>query len=112
MPNPVVHFEIVGQDAAKLQQFYGDLFGWKINADNPMNYGIVDNGGEGINGGIGPAQSGQGHVTVYAAVDDPQAFLDKVEQLGGKTVVGVTQIPNMGTFALVPDPEGHTAGLV
>ena len=30
MPNPVVHFEIHGEDGAKLQKFYGDAFGWKV----------------------------------------------------------------------------------
>jgi hypothetical protein len=37
MGQPVVHFEIVGSDAAKLHGFYSELFGWRINADNPMN---------------------------------------------------------------------------
>ena len=55
MGDPVIHFEVVGRDGAKLQQFYGDVFGWKIDASNPMKYGIVDNGGEGINGGVGEA---------------------------------------------------------
>ena len=41
MGAPVVHFEIYGKDASKLQSFYADLFGWEIHADNPMNYGIV-----------------------------------------------------------------------
>ena len=42
MPNPVVHFEVQSADAAKAQKFYGDLFGWHIDASNPMNYGMVD----------------------------------------------------------------------
>jgi len=62
MGNAVIHFEVVGADGAKLQQFYGDLFGWKMNTDNPMNYGIVDNGGEGINGGVGQSSNGP-HIT-------------------------------------------------
>jgi len=28
---PVVHFEIVGKDAEKLQAYYGELVGWKIH---------------------------------------------------------------------------------
>lgn len=32
MPNPVVHFEIIGQDAEALQQYYRDLFGWSLAA--------------------------------------------------------------------------------
>jgi hypothetical protein len=79
-----------------------------------MNYGIVDTdaGGKGIAGGVGPADGGNPHVTVYVEVEDPQAALDKAEQLGGKTVMGVTEIPNMVTFALFTDPEGNMVGVV
>ncbi|NIR46995.1 hypothetical protein GWO43_00740, partial [candidate division KSB1 bacterium] len=69
-------------------------------------------GNNSIGGGIGPAQEGPGHVTFYVQVDDPQAYLDKAESLGGKTLVPVTEIPNMVTFALFQDPEGHMVGLV
>lgn len=114
MGNPVVHFEVTGKDGGKLQSFYSDLFGWKIDADNPMNYGLVDtdSGGKGIAGGIGPSQSGERSLTFYVEVDDPQAALDKAEQLGGKTVMEVTSIPNMVTFALFADPEGNVVGVV
>ena len=112
MADKVVHFEVVGKDAAKLHQFYGSLFGWNVNAENPMNYGIVDAAEAGIGGGIGQAESGSGHVTFYVGVDDPQAYLDKAESLGGKTVMPVTEIPNMVTFALVADPEGNMVGVV
>ena len=114
MGAPVVHFEIIGKDSGKLISFYGELFDWKINADNPMNYGIIESQKEGtIGGGIGQSQEGQpGHVTFYAEVDDLQAYLDRVEKMGGKTIVPVTEIPNMVTFALFADPEGHVVGLV
>lgn len=53
MPNPVVHFEIKGKDAKKLQDFYGKLFQWKIDANNPIQYSLVKTGVEGgIGGGI------------------------------------------------------------
>ena len=47
MANHVVHFEILGTDGKKTQAFYGNLFGWKIDANNPMNYGLVDCGVKG-----------------------------------------------------------------
>ncbi len=112
MGQPVVHFEILGKDAKKLQDFYGSLFGWHIDASNPMNYGIVETHGEGgIGGGIGPAE-GPNQVTFYVQVDDPQAYLSKIESEGGKTIVPVTEIPDMVTFALFADPEGNVVGLV
>ena len=114
MSAPVVHFEILGKDPKKLQEFYSELFGWEINADNPMNYGLIQPvDGKGIGGGIGAAEEGAaGHVTIYAEVDDPQAYLDKVEKAGGKTIVPVTEIPDMVTFALFQDPEGNMVGIV
>jgi len=40
--NPVVHFEVTGKDGKKLQDSYSKAFGWQVNADDPMNYGIVE----------------------------------------------------------------------
>jgi hypothetical protein len=113
MPNPVVHWEILGNDPDKLQKFYAQLFGWHIDANNPMNYGIADTHSEkGINGGIGPADGSRYRVTFYIEVDDLQAFLTKAERLGGKTIMPPTEIPDLVTFAQFSDPEGNIIGLV
>jgi hypothetical protein len=45
MGAPVVHFEIMGGEGGQLEKFYSELFGWKINSNNPMKYGVVDTGG-------------------------------------------------------------------
>jgi len=112
MAAKVVHFEVLGQDDKKLQGFYSELFNWEVDANNPLNYGVVKPGGEGsIGGGIGKA-NGPNLVTFYVEVDDLQAHLDRAESLGGKTVVPVTEIPNMVTFAQFEDPEGNIIGLV
>lgn len=112
MGNPVVHWEIQSKDPKKAQKFYGDLFGWKINADNPYNYGMVESGGEGgIPGGIGGAM-GPSAVLVYTRVDDLQAYLDKAVQLGGKIAMPPTEIPGAVTMAIFTDPEGHHMGLI
>ena len=113
MPNPVVHWEVTGQDAKRLQDFYTNLFDWHVDADNPMNYGLVDTHAEGgINGGIGPTGGGPNRVTFYVQVEDLQAYLDKAESLGGKTVMGPTNIQDMVTLAIFTNPEGNTIGLV
>ncbi|MEX0800227.1 MAG: VOC family protein [Dehalococcoidia bacterium] len=113
MGSPVVHFEVTGKDGKKLQEFYSTTFGWSINADNPMSYGIVEaQEGVGIGGGISGGDGQRNQVTFYIAVDDPQAYLDRIESAGGKTIVPVTEIPNMVTFAQFADPEGNIVGLV
>ena len=112
MGKPVVHFEILGQDRVKTQGFYSSLFGWKISDDNPHEYGMVETGGEGgINGGIAKSDDGA-HVLVYVQVDDPQAYLDKAESLGGKILMPVTEIPNVVTLAQFVDPDGNRVGLI
>ena len=32
MRQPVVHFEVIGRDGAKLQSYYSELFGWQIDS--------------------------------------------------------------------------------
>ena len=113
MPNPVIHWEITGKDAPKLQQFYADLFGWNVNSDNPMNYGLVDTQTEeGINGGIANEGEAATRVTIYVQVNDLQAHLDKAESLGGKTILPPTVIPDTVTLAMFTDPEGNIMGMV
>jgi predicted enzyme related to lactoylglutathione lyase len=120
MGQPVVHFEVIGKDGEKLQRYYSDLFDWKIEADNPMNYGIVSReenlnaDGVGIGGGIGPGPEGyEGHLMFYVEVPDVEAALAKAESLGGKRLMGPDTVPGMelvlGHFS---DPEGHVVGVI
>jgi hypothetical protein len=116
MGAPVVHWEINSNNAARLQEFYSQLFGWSVNANNPMNYGLVNTGSPiGANGGIGqndPNQPAPPPVTFYVQVPDLQETLNRVVSLGGTIVMPPTEIPNMVTFALFRDPEGNTLGIV
>ena len=110
MSNPVMWFEVEGKDAKKLQDFYSKAFGWEIDADNPMNYGMVQ-AKEGIPGGVGPNSDGA-RVTIYIQVADLQEALDAVEKAGGKTVNPPMQVPNGPELAHFSDPEGNFIGLL
>ncbi len=114
MGAPVVHFEIMGGEGYELKTFYGELFGWKINSNNPMKYGIVDTGGGpgGINGGVAPANDGGKRVSIYAQVNDLQATLDRAEKLGGKTILPPTEVPGGPKLAMFADPAGNVTGLL
>jgi predicted enzyme related to lactoylglutathione lyase len=110
--NPVTHFEVLGSDAAALQRFYGEAFGWEMQDVMEGAY-YMAHPGSGIDGGVGAAQGGGGgHVTFYVEVDDPATALEKISSLGGKTVQEPMDIPNGPTIALFADPEGHLIGLV
>ena len=110
----VVHWEISSRNAKPLQDFYSNLFGWLINADNPIQYGMVDTGLKmGINGGIFQGNEKQPPgVVIYVQVEDIQAYMDKAVSLGGKVILPVTEIPNMVTYALIADIEGNMIGLI
>jgi predicted enzyme related to lactoylglutathione lyase len=110
MAGPIVHLEVTGQDGEKLQKFFSDLFGWQLNADNPMNYGtgqIADDVGI----GVGPAQDGTGAAVFYIGVDSVGDSLAKAESLGGKTMFGPMDVPGGPTIGIFTDPEGHMVGL-
>lgn len=113
MPNPVVHFEVLGKDAEALQSFYGQAFDWKLDPVMPT-YAMVATGGEGtIAGGVGATPDGsEGHVTFYVEVDDLAAALEKIEGAGGRTIQPPMDVPEGPTIALFADPEGHVIGLV
>jgi predicted enzyme related to lactoylglutathione lyase len=119
MGQPVVHFEIAGKDPAKLHEYYSELFGWEIDANNPMNYGMVaregnvNEQGVGIGGGISAGPEGYpGHVTFYVEVPDVEQALQKAESLGGSRMMGPMKPMEEVEIGLFNDPEGHTIGLV
>jgi predicted enzyme related to lactoylglutathione lyase len=113
MGAPIVHFEIMGGEGDQLERFYSELFGWTVDSNNPMDYGIVDTGGEGgINGGVGANEDGSRRVTVYAQVDDLQATLDKAESLGATTLLPPSDVPGGPRLAMFTDPAGNVTGIV
>lgn len=114
MGRAIVHFEIMGKDAVRLQKFYAELLDWKIG--EPMAemgfYGLVDGGSSGLPGGVGQDPSGAARVTIYAQVPDLQATLDQAVARGGKVVMPPTEIPGIVTMAMFADPDGNVMGLV
>ena len=124
MAQPVVHFEIIGNDPARLRRYYGDLFGWEFDTSGPVspavseagNYGFVDrittSDGGGIPGGVGGGAGYEGHVIFYVGVPDVEAALQRAESLGGKRRLGPDQSPGTGlVVGHFTDPEGRLIGL-
>jgi predicted enzyme related to lactoylglutathione lyase len=112
--NAVVHWEIQSTQPEVLHEFYSDVFGWKIDANNPMNYGMVASKGAngGIDGGIGGTQGDMtARVVVYASVSSIPPILKRIEARGGKTIMPRTDIGPV-VMAIYLDPEGNTMGLI
>lgn len=131
---PVVHFEIVGADPAKLRAFYGELFGWDFavgDASTPVvsrpgEYGFVNGtanpvpgegtGGSvpGINGGVAGGAGFRPQVLFYIGVPDVEAALRQAEALGGTRRMGPEPArPEPGALVVghFADPEGNVVGV-
>lgn len=114
MAAPVVHFELGFKDIAKAKAFYGPLLGWEFQSHGPA--AMMSNiGGPGAVG-IGGHLSSLGHephnyCVVYALVDDLASTIAQAERLGGSCLITPTEVPGMGHFAWLKDPEGNLFGL-
>lgn len=113
MAHPVMWFEVLGTDGDQLRRFYGSLFDWSFDINNPVKYGLVSTGTHGgIPGGIGTVYPGaRSWVTFYVETPDVDAALARAQELGGKIVVPRTVKPDV-TMGVFEDPEGHVIGLV
>ncbi|MEX1247918.1 MAG: VOC family protein [Anaerolineales bacterium] len=111
----IVHIEIPSKNLKKNSQFYHDLFGWKISEVPDFNYAMFDPGEDARPGGGFPPVDGNLNKTdrllIYVESNDIEADLKKAESLGGKTVMGKTEIPGQGWFGVFTDPEGNTLAL-
>jgi predicted enzyme related to lactoylglutathione lyase len=122
MAQPVVHFEIIGTEPAKLRSYFGELFGWEFDTSaqvaaavsEPGNYGFVDHDpaeGAGIPGGVGGGAAYPARVLFYVGVPDVEAALQRAERLGGQRRMGPERAPTGLVVGHFSDPEGNLIGV-
>jgi len=87
----IVWFEIPADNPQRAREFYGNLFGWKIN---PF-----------------PGAADYLHIDTAGADATVTGFCKKIEKLGGKICMARTAVPQMGYFAICEDTEGNTFGI-
>lgn len=114
-----VWFELMTTDQTAAKAFYGAVTGWgSIDAPMPgMTYTMFTAGGTPIGGlmdlpqdarkaGAPPSWIG------YVAVDDVDASAAKAKSLGGSVLVPPTDIPEVGRFAVIADPQGAALAMI
>lgn len=103
--------ELATTDVEGAKKFYGELLGWttELAPVEGMEYTLAKVGEERV-AGIMSNQCGGGeikpHWGIYITVDDVDATARKAEELGGKVLMPPTDIPNVGRFAALMDPQG------
>ena len=112
--NPIVHWELMGENADAQREFYSSIFDWKLSAPEGFeNYYLTDAEDTGVGGGVGRGIDAMPtYATLYVQVDDIEVSLGDIETNGGQTVVPRTEVPGTVTFALFNDPAGNLVGLV
>jgi predicted enzyme related to lactoylglutathione lyase len=48
MGNPVVHFEVSGEDPEKLREYYRALYGWEFDTTSPVAPSVSEAGNYGF----------------------------------------------------------------
>ena len=108
--------ELTTDDTGKAKSFYAGLFGWSF-ADMEMSqggtYSMFEPAAGGPGGGImtKPMPEVPAAWTPYVAVDDLEASVAKVTDLGGTVHMGPTPVPGFGSFAIIADPSGGVLGI-
>jgi predicted enzyme related to lactoylglutathione lyase len=101
-------------DPGKASQFYSGLFGWSLTAGekDPSGYLHIKNG-ENFIGGIPPAHDPKApaHWMIYIQVADVEGTAAKAAKLGAKLLMAPHKMENVGTMAIVADPQGAVFAL-
>jgi uncharacterized protein len=110
--------ELATGDVEAAKRFYAGLFGWDYSSDTTAEFQYISiRLGSRENGGImamaGPEWEGASpHWNTYFTVEDIAATVAQIRETGGKIMVEPHEIPNVGRFAVVSDPQGASFSVI
>ncbi len=112
-------FELMTTDVAGAKKFYKSLFGWKTaEMKMPgMKYTIISVGKDQVAGMMLPPPAPKAKKMppqwgAYVTVDDVDATAKKAVKLGGKVLVPPQDIPGVGRFSVLQDPQGAMISVI
>ena len=116
-PGSLCWNELATTDTAKGRDFYTNLFGWEGNVMpfGPIEYTMFVNGGRPAGGmfGITPEMGNiPPHWLAYFAVDDCDARTQKAADLGANILKPADDIPGIGRFSILQDPQGAVFAII
>lgn len=102
--------ELMTGDPDAAAGFYGRLFGWRFETMNMgMPYQVIKAGDTSVGGIMGKPPGAEGMPPMwggYVTVADADATAKRCTELGGKVLHGPTDIPTVGRFVVLQDPQG------
>jgi len=108
----ITHIEIPADDLDRAKRFYSAVAGWEINETPDFPGYHMFRTAPQAGGGLGKRGETVGTtLRIYITVDRLEDAMAAAEANGGSTVVQPTDIPGMGRYCAVNDPEGNEIGL-
>jgi predicted enzyme related to lactoylglutathione lyase len=109
--------ELLTTDVAAAKAFYGTLFGWDMHDEQGCGvpYTVLKAGEREVGGIMAVPPEVEGMPPAwgsYVTVDDVDERVAAAERLGGKLVVPPRDIPGIGRFAVITDPQGAALALI
>ncbi len=108
--------ELMTSDPEAAAAFYGDLFGWTFETmDMGMPYRVIKAGGTSVGGLMGKPPGGESMPPVwgsYVTVVDADATAQRCAELGGQVLHGPVDIPTVGRFVVLQDPQGAVVNAI
>jgi predicted enzyme related to lactoylglutathione lyase len=106
-----VWYELGTTDPEAAASFYKQVVGWEAQAIPEMHYTILQKDGARIAGVMQlpehvRAQGVPPHWVGYINVDDVDAYAKRAEEAGATLRHGPEDIPGIGRFAVLTDPDG------
>jgi len=113
MTSMFIWYELLTQDVDAKAGFYASLFGWQVSDSGQvgMDYRILTHGGVAVGGLMvlppGAAQSGMRPSWLgYVSVTSVGESLANILAAGGAECMPAMEVPGVGRFALIADPQG------
>ena len=105
MAQPIVFFDMAGNDDEALQRFYETVFDWQLDDSGQVSVPI--------NSPIsGAFRKDPTEKRLYVGVPDVTASLQQIEALGGSIDAPRFEVPGVVVLGLFKDPAGNEMGLV
>lgn len=110
--NAICWNELQARDTDAAKAFYGALFHWRMKEAAEYTEWHL---GEHAVGGMLQSQwppEAPSLWLAYFAVGDADAAIAQAQSLGGKVIVPAMDIPNVGRFAVLSDPQGAVFAVI
>lgn len=116
VPGTLCWADLSTPEPEKGAEFYRQLFGWEVapGENDTSGYLHIKSGSEFI-GGVPPAQfrspDAPPHWMSYFLVEDEDATVNQIRELGGQVPVGPVEMGDVGRWAIAMDPQGAAFAL-